>query len=269
MNALWVPWGCAALFLVLMMAAAWIVQRATGQGGWADAFWSFGVGIAGAGAALIPVHAQEAPSSRQILVAVLIGLWGLRLGLHITQRARRDGEDPRYASLRAEWGAAFQPRMFAFLMLQAAAGALLVLGVLLAARNPLPELRLMDLLATSVLLAAVVGEGVADRQLKAFKADPANRGGVCDRGLWAWSRHPNYFFEWLGWCAWPIFAIDLSGGWPWGWLALTAPAYMYWLLTRVSGIPPLEAHMRRSRREAFEAYASRTSPFFPGPPGGR
>jgi len=102
--------------------------------------------------------------------------------------------------------------------------------------------------------------------LSRFKADPANRGEVCDTGLWAWSRHPNYFFEWLGWCAWPIFALNLSGGWPWGWLALSGPAYIYWLLTRVSGVPLLEAHMRRSRPEAFAAYAARTSVFFPRPP---
>ena len=102
--------------------------------------------------------------------------------------------------------------------------------------------------------------------MAAFKSDPAHRGKICDTGLWAWSRHPNYFFEWLGWCAWPLFAIDLGGGWPWGWLALSGPAYMYWLLTRVSGVPLLEAHMRRSRPEAFAAYAERTSAFFPRPP---
>lgn len=266
MSALWAPWGGAALFLVLTMVAAWVAQHRTGQGGWADAFWSFGMGIAGAGAALVPLHAQAAPTPRQVLVAALIGLWGLRLGVHIARRAGREGEDGRYASLRAQWGAAFEPRMFGFLMLQAGAGALLLLSVLLAARNPLPGFRALDVAAALLALASIAGEGLADRQLKAFKADPANRGRVCDRGLWAWSRHPNYFFEWLGWCVWPVFAIDLSGGWPWGWLALTAPAYMYWLLTRVSGIPPLEAHMRRTRPEAFEDYASRTNAFFPGPP---
>ncbi|MFK0299221.1 DUF1295 domain-containing protein [Brevundimonas sp. NPDC090276] len=258
-------WGAAALFLVVVMAAAWLVQRRTGQGGWADAFWSLGLGAAGVGVALFPIEGI-APSPRQWLTAVLIGLWGLRLGLHIAARAAHENEDARYARLRQDWGADFQARMFGFLMLQAGAAAFLALSVLLAARNPIPGLTLQDGAASLIFVSALLGEGLADRELAAFKADPANRGRVCDTGLWAWSRHPNYFFEWLGWCAWPVFAIDLSGGWPWGWLALTGPAYIYWLLACVSGVPLLEAHMRRSRPDAFAAYATRTSAFFPRPP---
>ncbi|AYG96317.1 DUF1295 domain-containing protein [Brevundimonas naejangsanensis] len=247
------------------MTVAWLVQRRTGQGGWADAFWSLGLGAAGVFVALFPLDGV-APSARQALGACLIGAWGLRLGLHIAARARSSEEDPRYARLRQDWGPHFQTRMFSFLMLQAGAAALLALNILVAARNPTPDLNFQDALATLVFVVALFGERLADRQLSRFKADTSNRGKVCDSGLWAWSRHPNYFFEWLGWCAWPIFAIDLSGGWPWGWLALSGPAYIYWLLTRVSGVPLLEAHMRRSRPEAFAAYAARTSVFFPRPP---
>lgn len=258
-------WGAAALFLVLVMAAAWLAQRRTRQGGWADAFWSLGLGAAGVGVALFPID-DAPPSLRQGLAALLIGLWGLRLGLHIAARAAHEEEDARYARLRQEWGSGFQAKMFGFLMLQAGAAAFLALSILVAARNPAPGLTLQDGLAGLIFLSALLGEGIADRQLAAFTADPANRGRVCDTGLWAWSRHPNYFFEWLGWCAWPVFAVDFGGAWPWGWLALTGPAYTYWLLTRVSGVPLLEAHMRRSRPEAFAAYAARTSPFFPRPP---
>lgn len=258
-------WGAAALFLVLVMAAAWLIQRRTGQGGWADAFWSLGLGAAGVGVALFPIDGDP-PSLRQWLAALLIGLWGLRLGLHIAARAAHEEEDARYARLRQEWGSDFQAKMFGFLMLQAGAAAFLALSILVAARNPAPGLTLQDGLAGLIFLSALLGEGIADRQLAAFKAHPANRGRVCDTGLWAWSRHPNYFFEWLGWCAWPVFAVDFGGAWPWGWLALTGPAYIYWLLTRVSGVPLLEAHMRRSRPEAFAAYAARTSVFFPRPP---
>lgn len=258
-------WAGAALFLVLVMTAAWAVQRRTGQGGWADAFWSLGLGAAGMFVALFPLDGG-APSARQGLAALLIGLWGMRLGLHIARRAAREPEDARYARLRQEWGARFQSRMFGFLMLQAGAAAFLALSILVAARNPATGLTAQDGLAALIFVIALLGEGWADRQLAAFKADAAHRGMVCDTGLWAWSRHPNYFFEWLGWCAWPVFAIDFSGVWPWGWLALTGPAYIYWLLTRVSGVPLLEAHMRRSRPEAFAAYAARTSVFFPRPP---
>lgn len=265
MIALLPLWGAAALFLVLVMSAAWLVQRRTGQGGWADAFWSLGLGAAGVGVALFPIDG-DLPSARQWLTGILIALWGLRLGLHIAHRAAREAEDPRYARLRAEWGAGFQTKMFGFLMLQAGAAAFLALSVLFAARNPTVGLTLQDALATLLFVSALLGEAIADRQLAAFKADPANRRSICDTGLWAWSRHPNYFFEWLGWCAWPVFAIDISGAWLWGWLALTGPIYIYWLLTRVSGVPLLEAHMQRSRPEAFAAYAARTSVFFLRPP---
>lgn len=258
-------WTGAAAFLVLVMTTAWLVQRLTGQGGWADAFWSLGLGAAGVLVALFPLDGAS-PSSRQFLAAAFIGAWGVRLGLHIAARAAKEPEDARYAQLRREWGSRFQSRMFGFLMLQAGAAAFLALSVLAAARKPGPDLTAQDGLAALVLAIAVIGEAAADRQLAAFKADPSHRGAVCDLGLWAWSRHPNYFFEWLGWCAWPILAIDMSGAWPWGWLALTGPAYMYWLLTRVSGVPLLEAHMLRSRPEAFAAYAARTSAFFPRPP---
>jgi steroid 5-alpha reductase family enzyme len=256
-------WAAATLFLSLVMATAWAVQRRTGQAAWADAFWSLGLGAAGIGVALAGPEAGTSP--RQWLVAVLIGLWGLRLGWHIAARAARGPEDARYARLRQEWGPDFQRRLFWFLQLQAGAAAFLAGTILLAAHRP-AALGIQDLLAALLLLVAVAGETLADRQLAAFKADKRNHGQVADRGLWAWSRHPNYFFEWLSWCAWALFAIDVSGSWPWGWLALSGPAYIFWLLTRVSGIPLLEAHMRRTRPQAFERYARRTNAFFPGPP---
>lgn len=92
----------------------------------------------------------------------------------------------------------------------------------------------------------------------------ANRDKVCDVGFWALSRHPNYFFQWLGWVGYAVVAIGPAGDWGWGWLALAGPALMYWLLVHVSGIPPLEAHMMRSRGAAFTAYAKRVNAFWPG-----
>ena len=151
--------------------------------------------------------------------------------------------------------------MFWFLQIQAAAAALLALSMLLAARNPRPP-SWLDAAGVAVLLFAIVGEAIADRQLKEFRA---GRAGVCDIGLWGWSRHPNYFFEWLGWVAYPLFAI----GYGWGWLALAAPVFMYWLLVHVSGIPPLEQHMLRSRGDAFRDYQAQIGAFFPFPPGRR
>lgn len=260
-------WGAAALLLAIIMTLAWVVQYRTGQGAWVDAFWTFGIGLAGLLVALWPLAPGDI-HFRQGAVAGLIALWSLRLGGHLVERALKGAPDERYEGLKREWGDKAQPRLFAFLMLQAGAAALLVVSLLVAARNPVPGPTPQDLLAVLIMLVALGGEATADRQLAAFKANPANKGKICDTGLWAWSRHPNYFFEWLGWCAWPVMAIDLTGQWPWGWLALTAPVYIYWLLTRVSGVPPLEAHMKKTRPEAFARYAARTSLFFPRPPKG-
>jgi steroid 5-alpha reductase family enzyme len=253
-------------FLSGVMSLAWIVQYKTGNAGWSDAFWSLGLGIAGTALALVPVESAGGWTTRQIVVAVLVALWGLRLGSHIARRSLKGPEDARYAQFRKEWGSDFQRRLFIFLQIQAAAGAFLALSMLLAAQNAAPGFRVQDWLGIAVLAVAVIGEGIADRQLRMFAHDPKNRGKVCDTGLWAWSRHPNYFFEWFGWFAYVLFAVDLSGEYHWGWLALTGPAFMYWLLVHVSGIPPLESHMLRSRKKAFAEYQTRVSAFFPKKP---
>jgi steroid 5-alpha reductase family enzyme len=155
--------------------------------------------------------------------------------------------------------------MFLFLQSQAAVGVVLAVSIALAARNPNPELRIQDVLGLGILLVAIAGEAIADRQLRAFKANPQNRGKICDVGLWRLSRHPNYFFEWLTWTAYSVIAIDFAGHNPYGWLALAAPACMYWVLVHVSGIPPLERHMLRTRGDAFRHYQLRTRAFFPFP----
>ena len=254
----------AAAFCVLMLAG-WVFQCVAGNGGWTDVFWTFGTGLAGALVALYPL-AGHAPSHRQIMVAALIGVWALRLGLHIALRVTHSPEDARYAALRQHWGPRFQLAMAVFLPGQAILSIPLLASIMLAARNPAPGLGLEDLLGVAILVAAVLGEGAADQQLDRFKADPANRGRVCGAGLWAWSRHPNYFFEWMGWLAYPVIALNLSGSWPQGVLALTGPLAMYAILNYGTGLPPLEAHMLRTRGEAFRAYQRRTSAFFPLPP---
>jgi steroid 5-alpha reductase family enzyme len=251
-----------AAALSAFMTAAWLIQQRTGNSGWIDTVWTFGLGSVGIVSALAPVN-SDAPSSRQLLVAVLIAAWALRLGSHIALRTRRITDDPRYAALIRKWGSDARREMFWLLQKQAFVSIPLAMSVFLAAQNPAPGLGGKDVLAGLVLLVAIAGEALADRQLQVFRRDPANRARVCDAGLWRWSRHPNYFFEWLGWLAYPLLAVDLSGSYPWGWLALLGPACMYWLLAHVSGIPPLEEHMLRSRGDAYRAYQRRTSPFFP------
>jgi len=253
-----------AAALSLIMASAWYIQQKSGNSGWVDVTWSLGVGGIAFIASIAPLE-HGWPQWRQIAVAVLAASWCLRLGLHIAKRTSASADDPRYRNLILQWGCDAARRMFWFLQSQAAVGIILVISILLAAHNSNPSLRIQDLIGLAILTAAIVGEGIADHQLRAFKGGSRNRNAVCNVGLWRWSRHPNYFFEWLLWFAYPIIAIDFAGYNPYGWLALTAPACMYWVLVHVSGIPPLEEHMLRSRGNAFRAYQKRTRPFFPLP----
>ena len=252
-----------AASLSILMAGAWVVQQRTGNSGWVDTIWTFALGLVGAASALWPI-ADAAPNARQWLVAALVVIWSLRLGIHIAIRTAAITDDPRYASFAKEWGINAPRRMFIFLQNQALGTIPLVFAIFVAARFPSDTLRPQDYLGALILLVGIAGEALADAQLKRFREDPANKGRVCDAGLWRWSRHPNYFFEWFGWLAYPV--IGLSVDYPWGLATLLAPIFMYWILVHVTGIPPLEAQMLRSRGERYRDYQLRTSRFFPLPP---
>ncbi len=259
--------GAIALGLVVVMALVWAATLRPGRSGWIDVVWSLATGGAGALAALVPV-AGVMPAPRALLVAALVLAWGLRLGLHIASRTEAGHDDPRYAVLRAEWGGDFAARSFWFLQIQALAAMMLAGCAALAAHDPAPGWRWQDGLGVAIVLLAIGGEAVADRQLQRFRAGAGrgpNSGQVCDVGLWGLSRHPNYFCEWLVWVGLAVIAVDPAGGYAAGWLALAGPLLMYGLLVHVSGIPPLEAHMLRSRGEAFRAYQARVSAFWPLP----
>lgn len=253
-----------AAFLAIAMALVWAFQKAMHNGGWTDVFWSYSLGAAGVIVALLPIDGA-APSGRQWIVAVLVAVWGLRLGSYLAIRVGGHPEDARYAGLRRKWGPRNDLMMFGFLQVQGAISFLLSLGVLVAARRP-GELDWQDSLGGVLLAIAILGETLADAQLAAFKANPANKGRICETGLWGWSRHPNYFFEWLAWVSYPVIAIDSTGRWPWGLAALVGPLVMYHLLNNVTGVRMLEHAMAKSRGAAFEAYRARTSVFFPLPP---
>lgn len=252
-----------ALALSVLMALAWLVQQRTGNSGWVDTIWTFSVGLVGAAAALWPLDGQ-APNGRQWLVAVLAAIWSVRLGTHVARRTITISDDPRYAEFASQWGPDAPRRMFMFLQQQAWGSIPLAFAIFVAARVPGAEPRLQDALGGLILLVGIAGEALADAQLKAFRSDSNNSGKVCDRGLWRWSRHPNYFFEWVCWLSYPVIA--LSPDHAWGLASLPAPLFMYWILVHVTGIPPLEQQMLRSRGDRYRAYQARTSAFFPLPP---
>jgi steroid 5-alpha reductase family enzyme len=247
-----------AVWISLVMAGAWSVQRATAASGWIDTIWSFAVGSGGVLAAIFADGALD----RRIAAATVIVAWALRLGGHIGARTRSNGEDPRYAKLLDEWGDTAAWRLFLFLQIQALAAYVLVFAVYLAAANAAAFPRLVDLIAILVAILALVGEAASDAQLARFRKTPQARTEICETGFWRYSRHPNYFFEWLFWCCWPLLAMSASGL---SWMSLLAPLLIYWLLVHVSGIPPLEEHMLRSRGEKFRTLQGRVNAFFPGP----
>jgi steroid 5-alpha reductase family enzyme len=252
-----------AASLSILMAGAFLVQQRTGNSGWVDTIWTFSLGLVGATSALWPIAGP--PNVRQWLVAALVAIWSLRLGIHIAIRTAGIDDDPRYASFAKEWGLNAPRRMFIFLQNQALGTIPLVFAIFIAARFPSDTLRLQDYAGVLILLIGIAGEALADAQLKTFRENPANQGRVCDVGLWRWSRHPNYFFEWFGWLAYPVIglSVDYPLNYPWGLATLLAPVCMYWILVHVTGIPPLEAQMLRSRGERYRDYQLRTSRFFP------
>lgn len=253
--------------LVLMsgvMAAGWAFQRRVANAGWSDVFWTFGTGFTLVAAALTPLTLLPGPVERRVLVALMAAFWSLRLGIHIAQRVASRHEDARYVEMRQTSGDRFQSQMLGLMMVQAPVSAALAFAVVAAAHAPGP-LGLLDLVAVSVLVLSVTGEGLADLQLRRFAARPESRGAVCDEGLWALSRHPNYFFEWLVWLAYPVAAFGFGLTSPWFWGSLAAPVLMYLLLTRVSGVPPLERAMLASRGDAYRRYQARVPAFFPFP----
>ncbi len=261
----WLLAAVVILELSVAMALAWAVRMHSGRSGWIDAIWSVATGAAGLAAAV----AQISPTSvgRPLLAAFLVLMWSARLAGHIFARTRGAGDDPRYGALAHEWGAEFPRRLFVFLQIQAAASIPLVAAVALAAGGTRPFPDLFDAAGALVAAAGVAGEALADAQLARFRRS-APRDALCEFGLWRHSRHPNYFFEFVFWCAWPLIAFDPSS-YTRSLAALAAPALVYWLLVHVSGVPPLERHLRASRGAAFDQYALRVNCFFPGPRRGR
>jgi steroid 5-alpha reductase family enzyme len=184
--------------------------------------------------------------------------WSLRLGTHIFVRVLKHHpkEDVRYEGLRARWSGSGM--FLLFHELQAIIVAIFSIPFLLAAWSPRP-LGLLDLAGLAIVLLALLGESIADHQLRLFKTDPANRGRVCNLGLWHFSRHPNYFFEFLVWIGFAIASLKT----PYGWITCVCPLLMYYFLTKVTGIPLTEEYSLKSKGDAYREYQRTTSAFIP------
>lgn len=247
-------WACVAALMVAM----WLVQRRIRNAGIVDVAWSAALAaLAVALAALV-----EGPVWRRVLLGALGGLWGLRLAVHLGRRVIGREEDGRYRALRRDWGAGAQRNLFLFYQAQAFTAALFALPFLAVLAKRGDAFGLWDAVGIGVWVAAVGGEALADAQLARFRADAANRGRICDHGLWGWSRHPNYFFEWLHWWSY----VALAAGSPYFWLSFAGPVAMLHFLVHVTGIPTVERRMLETRGAAFRDYRRRVSAFVPWPP---
>jgi steroid 5-alpha reductase family enzyme len=244
---------CAAFALVYVLA------RRIDNFGIVDIAWSYAFAALAAAYALFGAGWPV----RRAMIAAMALAWSLRLGTHLLIRVagKHPVEDGRYVQLRRDWASGFAPRMAGFFQLQAASVVLLGIPFLAACSNPEPALGILEWAGAALWLVAISGEALSDAQLAMFKRDAGNAGKVCDAGLWRYSRHPNYFFEWLVWVSYFVFGCAS----PWGWLGILSPACILYLLLRVTGIPMTEEQSLRSRGEAYRRYQERTSPFVPLP----
>lgn len=223
-----------------------------------DVAWSYGVAIL---APLYAILGSGLPMRRWIGLA-LGAAWSLRLGTYILLRVikHHPTEDVRYQTLRARWPGAGM--FLLFFQLQAVLVAVFAIPFLLLSFDSRPGLGVLEILGWGLAVISLVGESLADSQLKSFKQNPANHGQVCAVGLWRYSRHPNYFFEALIQVAFCLMAWSA----PYGWVTLLNPLLMLYFLLRVTGIPLTEEYALKSKGEAYRKYQRTTNALIPWPP---
>lgn len=248
--------GIGWLLAAALMLGLWVWHLRIRNAGVVDVGWAISLPL------IATLYAIEGDGlvTRRWIFAGMIWVWGVRLAAYLLRdRVLGQLEDSRYADLRKRQSPAAAGSFFPFFQAQALVAAFLSLPVLIASCNPAPQLSWLEVAAVVLWCGALTGEAIADRQLERFKSAPASRGRTCREGLWRYSRHPNYFFEWLVWVAYALFALAS----PWGWVALTAPVVMLYLLFRVTGIPATEAQALRTRGDDYRRYQSTTSAFVP------
>ena len=241
---------CGVMFLL------WLIHFPLRNAAIVDAGWAGGLALLGALYAIM--GAGWTP--RRIVIAGMALIWGLRLALYLLlTRVIGQPEEGRYVQLRKQWQTNIPLKFLLFFEFQAVLCIVLAVPFLLASENPAPAFSVYEYAAAILWIVAIAGEITADMQLHAFKSNAANPGKTCRAGLWKYSRHPNYFFEWLIWVAFCLFAIDSR----YGYMALFPPALMLYFLFRVTCIPATEAQALRTRGEDYRRYQQTTSAFVP------
>lgn len=247
----------SAAALAALMLAAWLLSLRLRDVSIVDPVWGLGFVLVG----WIACASAAGDDGRRLLLAALTTAWGLRLALYLTARKLREpGEDFRYAKMRESQGSRFAARSLVSVF---ALQGLLIWIVSLPLQGGAQggdSIGALDIAGAALWAIGLAFEAIGDWQLACFKADPASHGQVMDRGLWRYTRHPNYFGDFTVW--WGLYLIALAGG---AWWAVVGPLMMSTLLIRVSGKDLLERSIRK-RRPGYEDYVARTSGFFPLPP---
>lgn len=248
----WALLGVGAAVACALQLALWLLQVRTHDASHVDVGWAYGIGLLAVLYAVLGGGAVE----HRVLQAVLVAVWSLRLGTYLLLRLGGK-EDRRYAEMRERYGAHANRNFFVFFQAQAAFVVAFSIPSLLAAFNGSSGIAPLEWAGAGVWAAGVAGEAIADRQLTRWKR--ARPGVTARGGLWRYSRHPNYFFEWVVWIGMALVAAAA----PWGWLAFLTPAFLLVLILFVTGIPPSERQALRSRGDDYRAYQRETSAFVP------
>ena len=238
-----------------MMFLVWLAHIPLKNAGIVDVAWAFGLAL------LASIYAAlgNGDELRKWIFAAMAIVWGLRLTVHLFVRVVGHDEDGRYAQMRKEWGGNIPVKFLVFFQFQALLNVFLAIPFLLVSVNTNSGLSYFEIAGMIIWAAALIGESVADHQLKIFKKDSSNKGKTCRNGLWNYSRHPNYFFEWLIWVSFFVFAL----GSPYGWVTVLCPALMLYFLFKVTGIPATEAQALRTKGDDYREYQRTTSAFVP------
>ena len=245
-----------AASIAALMLLLWLIHLRTHNAAIVDAGWAGGLALLG----LLYAVLGGGYWLRSALIGAMSGIWGFRLAIHLlTTRIIGHPEEGRYQELRRKWKTNLSWKFLLFFEFQALLCVVLAVPFLTAARNPDPRLSLLEIAAAVLWIMAMAGEAAADAQLHNFKSHSANRGRTCQVGLWRYSRHPNYFFEWLIWVAFALFALASPGGY-WGFLS---PTLILYFLLRVTGIPATEEQAIRTRGAEYRRYQETTSAFVP------
>jgi steroid 5-alpha reductase family enzyme len=255
--SVWLQMAILAAIMVSLMTLGWHWQRRHSNAGIVDVLWSIGVGL---GAVLMALTGGGAAIPRTVL-AILGDLWATRLTLHLWRRVRSEDEDGRYRQLRLHWRGS-QWNFFLFFQFQALLVLLFALPFVAVAQNPTHGVTPAMMLGVAIWIVGVAGESIADRQLARFRHQPLHSGRTCREGLWRYSRHPNYFFEWLHWFAY----VALAWGSPLALLAWSGPIVMYVFLRWISGVTYTEVQALRTRGDDYREYQRTTPmliPWFP------